>query len=183
MRALTANSTDASGPKVDPAKIRRAGLPDDAKLRGFLTRNLQSWNEAYRTTDGFRRGPREISGQMEAINHRIETEKGLSYVLQKVLMPVFSQAGDAITQLNARRAVEAGLAEALTYHDQTGHWPAKVSPLDPFTEKPLKVKVKGAEFRVYSIGRDGKDNGGLSRGEKGAMNKIVDEVAVYPPLK
>jgi hypothetical protein len=169
--------------KIDPARLRRSGLPEESKLRGFLARHLQVWNEAYRRTDGFRKSPHEIGRQMAAIDYRLEDEKGLSYVLQRILMPLFSQAGDSITQLDARRAVQAGLAEALTVRGQTGRWPTKVSPLDPFTGKPLKVKIKGAEFRVYSIGRDGKDNGGLLRGEKGAMGKIVDEVAVFPPIR
>jgi len=167
--------------KIDLARLHRSGLPEDSKLRGFLARHLQIWNEAYRRTDGFKKSPREIGQQMASIDNWLQDKKGLSFVLQRILMPIFSQAGDSITQLDARRAVQAGLAEALTIHDQTGRWPTKVSPIDPFTGKPLIVKIKGSEFRVYSIGRDGQDNGGLKRGEKDAIGKIVDEVAVFPP--
>ena len=78
--------------------------------------------------------------------------------------------------------VEAGLAEALTTHALTGRWPARVSGTDPFTGGPLKVRI-GKDFRVYSVGRDGKDDGGRLRREtpkgKGAT---FDEVAVYPPV-
>lgn len=170
-------------PKVDPTQLRRSGLPDETKSRAFLARHLQSWTKLYRATNGFEMPPKDLVTQMDTFVMNMEGEKGLSYVYPRILMPVFSGAGYAIVQLDARRAVQAGLAEAMTTHAQTGHWPTKVSTLDPFTKKPLLIRIKGPQIRVHSVGRDGKDNGGLFRGEPAAKGKIVDEVAVYPPLR
>lgn len=173
---------EGRGKEVDPSRLRRSGVPSDAKQRGFLARNLQVWNEAYRTTDGFRQPAGKIGKRLDSIVKRLDESKGLSYTLQRVLMPVFGQAGQAVTRLEARRVVQKGFAEALRVHAETGRWPEAVPQIDPFTGKPLKVKIKGKEFRVYSLGIDLKDNGGLHRREKAAKGKIVDEVAVYPPI-
>jgi hypothetical protein len=97
-------------------------------------------------------------------------------------MPVFGQAGDAVTRLEARRAVRKGFARALLFHAQTGRWPGAVPETDPFTGKPLKVKIEGSRIRVYSVDKDLKDDGGLHRLEKKSKGKTFDEVAVYPPI-
>ena len=66
---------------------------------------------------------------------------------------------------------------------RTGHWPTAVSGEDPFTGGPLKVR-KGTDFRVYSVGCDGVDDGGRVRRELPKMEKgWGDEVAAYPPIR
>lgn len=42
----------------------------------------------------------------------------------------------------------------------------KSSPIDPFTEAPLLYRITESGFRVYSTGRNGQNDGGLTRGEK-----------------
>jgi hypothetical protein len=50
--------------------------------------------------------------------------------------------------------------------------------IDPFDGKPLRVKVTKDTFRVYSIGPDRIDNGGVDRSE--TKGKSYDIVAMYP---
>ncbi len=169
--------------KIDPARLRRDGLPDDTKSRGFLARHLQLWTEAYRMTDGFTLPPEAIGRRLDAIEKRLDREKGLSYVLERILFPVFSQASTAVVNLQAKRAVEAGFAEALTTHALTGRWPTRVAGTDPFTGGSLGVKHGPKGFRVWSVGRDRKDDGGLLRREAPKrQGATFDEVAVYPPV-
>ena len=171
---------DATLLEVDPAKLRRSGVPDDVRTRGFLARHLQFWDEAYRTTDRFQAPPEAIGRRLDVMSARIEGEKGLSYVLLRILVPVFGQAGEAVVALKARRAVDAAFAEALGVHARTGVWPASVSGSDPFTGGPLRVRA-GKGFRVWSVGRDRKDDGGLLRSERPKGTKgTFDEGAVYP---
>ena len=168
-------------PKIDPTKLRREGLPDGVTARGFLARHLQLWNEASRTTDGFRQPPESVGKRLDAIEMRIETEKGLSYVYDRIMMAVFGGAGEAVTTLDARRAVGRGFAEAMAFHAKRGTWPLKVSQTDPFTGSPLRVKA-GKDFRVYSVGRDRKDDGGVLHREAKPGTKGEDLVAAYPPV-
>jgi hypothetical protein len=50
-------------------------------------------------------------------------------------------------------------------------------PLDPFDGQPLRYKGLPAGFEVYSIGADGRDNGGLERPSKGNV-KEFDETFI-----
>jgi hypothetical protein len=57
------------------------------------------------------------------------------------------------------------------YHRRHGHWPESLSdlvpaylsdvPIDPFSNRPLICRREGEEFTLYSVGKDGQDNGGL----------------------
>lgn len=168
--------------EVDARVLRHDGLPDGTRQRAMMTRVLQVWTEAARETDGFRAPPMEIGRKLGEIEARWSEKKGLSRVLVMVLFPVVSQAGKAVVAVDARRAVALGFAEALDVQARTGRWPASVSVVDPFTGKALHVKRTTKDFRVYSVGRDLKDDGGLHRREapkrEGATS---DEVAVFPP--
>ena len=74
---------------------------------------------------------------------------------------------------NLQIKLETGkLSEAI---DQIpGSW------VDPFTSKPLKLVRKGNTIRIYSVGPDLKDEGGLAKSESKYSND--DIVMIYPPL-
>ena len=169
-------------PPLDPARLRRSGVPEGTKERAFLMRHLRYWTRAFDETDGLKASPEKIGAQLDRSYKALEEKKGLSYVLLRILVPVFSQAGTAVVNLSAKRAVEAGFAEALGVHARTGRWPASVSGVDPFTGGPLHVR-SGKNFRVWSVGRDRKDDGGILRREAPKKSGATfDEVAAYPPV-
>jgi hypothetical protein len=57
------------------------------------------------------------------------------------------------------------------YRRQHGQWPKRLeeltpeilqeAPVDPFGDRPLIYRRQGDEFIVYSVGKDGRDNGGV----------------------
>jgi hypothetical protein len=70
------------------------------------------------------------------------------------------------------------------YRQTHGHWPASMSalapdlltasPTDPFDGKPLRYRRLADGVVIYSVGPDGKDNGGnLDRGYRAAAGKDV----------
>lgn len=184
VKALALSGDSGSDvPPLDLATLRRDGVPEDGKLKGFLARQLQLWAEAYRDTDGFRQPPEKIGQKLDAIASRTEGAKGLSYYLASILFPVFSQAGSAVVTLEARREVGRAFAKALTDHALTHRWPTTVAGIDPFTGKPLRIRPDGKGIRIYSVGRDRKDDKGLLRREtKGPGPKSDDVAAAYPPI-
>jgi hypothetical protein len=54
-----------------------------------------------------------------------------------------------------------------------------VVPTDPFTNKPLFYVRQGEGFLVYSVGLNGKDDGGLKETEKAGekLNPSTDDIA------
>ena len=171
---------DSLGQNVDPKRLRRKGLPADTVARAFLARHLQTWHMAYAATDGFREDPERMGRRLSALEARLNGRKSLSYVLERILFPRFEPAGAAIVQLEARRAVRTGFAEALDLRARTGRWPETLGTKDPFTGGSLHLR-RGKDFRVYSLGKDRKDDGGRLRREmpKG-QDATFDEVAVFP---
>jgi len=82
-------------------------------------------------------------------------------------------------QLAQRRLLLAG-AQIAQWKLDHGSWPktlpiSGVNSLDPFTGKPLKFKLKGNAFVVYSVGRDLKDDGGTPRTKSsGTCDNVLD---------
>jgi hypothetical protein len=52
----------------------------------------------------------------------------------------------------------------------------KSAPLDPFTEAPLLYRITATGFRVYSVGENALDDGGLSRDEALSVQKQSDDI-------
>lgn len=86
-------------------------------------------------------------------------------------------AGNVSTfaEMQARlRAAAAGIA-AVRYHHATGAWPTSLGslvpdyledlPIDPFTGEPLKLVNNGSEIRIYSVGANRQDDGGVETPE------------------
>jgi hypothetical protein len=77
-------------------------------------------------------------------------------MLSALLVPALSRSWESMIKLEAQVATaKAGIA-LLEHHAKHGTWPESVQELDPFTGKPLLFR----DGVVYSVGPDGKDDGG-----------------------
>jgi hypothetical protein len=169
---------------MKPKAFVRSGAPDTFFGRVMLCRNLQVWtrfkHESGQTTD-----PMKVSKILGDLSEQ-ESHMGWSHLANQILLPVFSQAGSAVVRERATRVCTAGLAAVLAYKARHGRYPktlaeAGVTDLDPFDGKPLKLRIDGDGCRVYSVGPDGMDDGGVRREDlKNASDKGWDVVASYP---
>jgi len=117
---------------------------------------------------------------------RVGESSNLSYLLAKMLFPVFSQAGQAAVKLEASDRATEALVAALEMKARTGSYPSAISDLpgnltDPFTKKPLKLITKGDSVTVYSLGPDRKDDGG--RSEHDPSRTLGYDIAASYPLE
>jgi hypothetical protein len=174
-------SESPSTPKS--SDFRREGFPSQTVARAYMARHNQLWTELFISTHGLTANHDSINRTWDAIDERAMKSKGMSYGLSPLLFPKFAQALKSPTLLLAARAKARGLAEAMCVYARSGQWPTTVSPTDPFTGKPLLVRRNGKGIRVYSVGKDGKDNGGASQDEpRSGGTQEYDEVAAYPPI-
>ncbi len=90
--------------------------------------------------------------------------------ISALLAPVFSQAREKWVQVEAQLGgVEIWLAARIHQlrNDRTANGlaalnaPLTALPVDPFSGRPFVYRAAGGSFVVYSVGRDGRDNGGL----------------------
>jgi hypothetical protein len=172
-----------------PTKFVRSGVPPTLFGRIFLCRNLQMWLRFHKEISGIS-NPIVISRILDKISKR-EQQMGWSHLANHVLVPMFSQAGDAVAKGTAYRLCTAALAAVLEFKSKRGRYPINLAEVgvtdkDPFDGKPLKLRVDGEECRVYSVGPDGEDNGGVRQSEL-AGNTLADEgwdvVASYPAYR
>lgn len=122
--------------------------------------------------------------------------KALGKALGEVLMSLLSPAIQKVQQAYDRGAqVSANLqiAFALAVHQkETGKYPAKLADLAPkylaslpddlFTGKPLIYKPADKGYLLYSLGVNGKDEGGATYGDDPAGDDLPVKMPL-PPLK
>jgi hypothetical protein len=120
----------------------------------------------------------EARKRATAVEQRLKAKIGsqnplekLKYVCTALLLPATGAAFDASARtLGGREALRVAIA-AERYRLKTGAFPVQASdlvpaylpsiPADPFDGLPIRMKASPAELIVYSIGRDGKDDGGM----------------------
>ena len=92
--------------------------------------------------------------------------------LLKIFLPNFQTAFLKEAALESvMLTMQTGLACKL-YKNKTGRYPENLEalrpeylfeiPIDPFTGKPLVYKIENGELLIYSLGSNGKDDGGRS---------------------
>lgn len=184
MDAIRDPNGERLGQVIEPFRLQRTGLPRDSKARAYLARHFQLWHEAYKTTKGFQGSPEEVGRRLDAVFKEGMAKPSLSYALVRASAPDFGPACQAITSLEARRVVRLAFAAALVEHARSGRWPKELTTPDPFGGGSLRSSEDSRGFRIWSVGRDHRDDGGLHRWEafrlKGATS---DEVAAYPSVR
>ena len=94
----------------------------------------------------------------------------MQYMVTLLMLPATQSAFDATARGLAQREVVLTAIAARRYRLKHGSFPAQLSdlvpdfldatPLDPFTGRPLKLIQAGGDLVIYSVGKDGIDNGG-----------------------
>jgi hypothetical protein len=157
---------------TDPPRQRPVrGRAFTAGEKRFIS-NLLDAMEA----DVLRRARRAIAGAGRPYADRAALYRELANVprpehnpvtaVSENLIPLFGSADEGGMRVRAlEEAIMAGAA-LLAFKARRGAFPASMraalpqSPLDPFTGQPLQYRREGEGFVVYSVGADGKFDGG-----------------------
>ena len=97
----------------------------------------------------------------------------VNLLLPRLLMPSFGRAVERFAVDRARCDAAAAVCAALRFRADTGAWPARAEdlapryvpavPLDPWTGLPIHMASDANGFRMWSVGEDGRDDGGDPR--------------------
>jgi len=138
--------------------IARKGVPYDLKALQRLDERVD--REVNRPNWWF-----ITLGGVDVIWH----EKAIASVLVLIYAPLFRKAA---TFHALQRVAQTAVALRL-YRWERGHYPERLDelvpkylpsvPVDPFDGKPLRYKRLGRGFKVWSIGQDMKDEGGVEK--------------------
>ncbi len=151
-----------------PGTRRRARAWMDA----YLARCLAYWCDVEEASKGQAVGP-ALAKKLDKLSDAQDGHRTPSYLLSVVVsMPVGSLV-NALTAYLARQCTARGFVDVLLFRSIHGRLPKDLAEAgsreaDPFDGRPLRYKVEGQGFVVYSVGKDGKDDGGAIEKAPGA---------------
>jgi hypothetical protein len=109
----------------------------------------------------------------------------IRFLLPRLLMPAFSTACFTFAQDRAWATAATTACAASRFHRDTGAWPACAEalvprsmtsvPEDPWTGTPVRMAGNEADFRIWSVGRDGVD-------DRGDLTRHIPEFVGQPEL-
>ena len=174
------NSPDSS---VAPAPPLPGKSPWFVRASGFLERDLNFYLGAMETNIDFALKPAPENLQITNVSPRIEQEAmRKKYILSAMMLPALNRVTvrQAESEAHVRLALTAIAIERFrlankrlpaTLEEAAPKFFAGV-PVDPFTGQPLQYKKLPRGYVVYSLDRDGRDDGGK---EKPANRKSSDK--------
>lgn len=173
------------GAKALLRSIFPQGVSQETLIKAYRARSLQFWNGVFEDA-AIRRDPLALTARLEKSMEKVTFSKDPTMAMNKFLLPVFSQAGTAFARREAYLATFQGLTAVLRFRAENGRDPrtleeASFSGTDPFSRGPYRMKIVGAEVRVYSVGPNGKDDGGKEVVTGPDRDRTgTDIVSVYP---
>lgn len=106
------------------------------------------------------------------------TPNRIIFMMSAMMTPAYSRGVEAFARSASQRDLADAAIAAERFRRQHGKWPDKLeqlvpdflpaAPVDPFNNQPLKLIATPVEFKVYSVGQDGKDDGGDISGDNPA---------------
>ena len=108
----------------------------------------------------------EARAALLPIDRQLEDTKDLSHMLAVVIFPHLEPLPDSRARAAARMAVLRSAARVLEWRSAHNHPPDRLTdaiapvPTDPFDLKPLRYRLEGDGFVIYSVGESGKFEGG-----------------------
>ncbi len=123
--------------------------------------------------------PELFKEMQERISAKSE-ESGIYKAFFDVVSPVYEGFHANIDSTRAYRRCLLAAFDVLDDQSKVGEYPPMLENtwVDPFGDKPLRYKVEGDGFRIWSIGGNGTDEHGLPH----QGSKSNDIVVIYPPL-
>lgn len=176
---------------LDTTHLKRTGIPSGAVEQAQMARALDYSARCLQVYDQNPASPIAVCQQIDEVT-KVEgdEQRGWSRKFIKALTPVYSETGKGIVAAIAESRCMRGLALAMAEKARTAQWPTKLpsSLTDPFDSRPIRMTVQPDRVRVWSVGRDGQENGGLTLREvvRPTQDRTVvqfDIVASYPPIR
>jgi len=137
----------------------------DPSVRKMLEwRFVSTWRQLF---EKFPKDPTDWQGYDKVfsdLESRLETDNSLENRLNQIMFPSFTQLGVSYVQMRARQRLEI-LATKLLLMRKTGLPPNLAGfgelGIDPITDRPMGYYSKGKGFKVWSVGQNLIDDGGL----------------------
>ena len=100
---------------------------------------------------------------LDEMDRKQTTDQSLAAKVVQFVSPSFTQIGQAVGRLDANRQLARTALMLYDYKAKNGKFPTLIPPnfpADPFGKGPFVYDRSGNRFFLYSVGPNGRDNGG-----------------------
>ncbi len=177
--------------KLIPKTRTRSGLPRDPLTRSQVGYGLRRWLPLLQTlrVDGTPKNEEQFSLALERFSKDVGADSWLVGALFEFATPSFESAVRAWRVAEVRKDMALAYGQIVNFRQTNGRWPksldeAGVASLDRMRSSlgPFGYRVESGGIRIWSVGRDGRDDGGVSRKERVRQNRRdlgYDEVFIF----
>lgn len=164
-------------------EIVRTGMPKGMTNTAFAVRLLEAHIYFRKEIDASNGNWTEVSRKMDDYALKLHAPPlKASQLMNRILFPVFVQAGVATDGAYFRPGAARGVLQAAEIRAKTGQYPKDIEKLgfeiiDPATGLNAVYKVSGSTVMIYSVGGNGKDDGGERDKNVGSDDLMIK----FPP--
>lgn len=125
---------------------------------------------------------KQIAARVQTVGQSANPLERMRYVLSMSVVPGTEAAFTASARGQAMRDLTLVAIAAKRYQLKHGDLPADLqalseflttAPIDPYDGQPLRLNRKDGEFVLYSVGQDGRDDGGLEQEDSSQPDIVV----------
>lgn len=166
----------------------RDGQAPNIMARAVTAEMMAYWNEFYPRLTDPKEDMKKVSADMDSWAAAYESSSSKPKQVAALTLPVFSQAMTAFDRQRSDHRTAIAFLGILQYRQARGSWPATlkaagVEAIDLIDGKPIRYKIQGSSARVWNVGRNGVDDGGVAPWEAsklGLSASQTDNVYVHP---
>lgn len=168
-----------------PNRLVRSGFPKGVMNRAMMVRHMEAHLEMQKIVNKYEGDPVGMTRALDEFTASLESGPlKLSQFGNRILFPVYSQAGEAVAKDAMMPKIAAAVLWARGEKIRTGKYPQtgkRFEIVDFSTGEFVKVKIIGERIVVYSVGKDGVDQGGANLFDSGVKGDDFGEA--FPPKK
>ncbi|ARU39679.1 hypothetical protein CCB80_00385 [Armatimonadetes bacterium Uphvl-Ar1] len=168
-----------------PDRLVRRGFPKGVMNRAMMVRHMEAHLDMQNIVKKYEGDPVGMTRALDKFTASFESGPlKLSQFGNRVLFPVYSQAGEAVAKDEMMPKIAAAVLWARGEKIRTGSYPKtgkRFEIVDFQTGDFVKVKIIGERIVVYSVGKDGIDQGGANLFDSGVKGDDLGEA--FPPKK
>jgi hypothetical protein len=114
---------------------------------------------------------------------RIENDKSIANVLNRILFPVLDRTAEAVGQTQTHRRLAETALRLVEERAKAGAFPRLLPDygsirIDPYTGKPFRYRREGNGILLYSFGRDRVDDDGVVRNPRESSQTFDEAIRI-----
>lgn len=183
-----ANHYDEDSPSI-PREIVRTGLPSQHLPRAVSAEMMSYWNEFYPRIKTPNPDLDTLFADMQKRGLDYDQSSSLAKKLAGMSVAMYEQARQSQKRRVSGDRATIAYIKMLQFRAESNRWPKDLAEagvkgaaaVDEIDGQPLRYRVDGASARVWHVGNNGIDDGGVTRAEAQVAKTRADDGAwIYP---